>query len=127
MAERRTAGVVLGGLAFIAVVCFWVLPYIILKSTHTLSFKNCSVEFKYYVAVDTADDGYQLAKHKLALCLCNAYSRKKDIEVGKQLIKLYRQHGNSIAPQGDSRGSYNSLDSILKYRTMAFDTVLVSD
>jgi hypothetical protein len=127
MAERRTAGVVLGGLAFIAVICFWVLPYIIFKSTHTLSFKNCSVEFKYYAAVDTADDGYRLAKSKLALCLCNAYPHEKDSTTGKQIMKLHKQYGNSVAPDSTLYYKYNKLDSIVKYRKMAFDTVLALD
>ena len=127
MEERKTVGSVLMALAFIAVICFGVVPYIRLKSTHTLTFKNCSVEFKYYGSPDTTDDGYRYAKGKLGLCLCNAYIRKKDPIIGKQIMELHKQYGNSVAPDSTPHANYNKLDSIVKYRKMAFDTAMLLD
>lgn len=93
MEERKTAAIVLSILALIALFFIVILPYIHLKSTHTLSFKNCSIPFKYIYEIDTTDDGYTIAQNKLGLCLCNAYHKKPAPDISKKIMELYKKYG----------------------------------
>jgi hypothetical protein len=101
---------------------FVIIPYINLKKTYTLSYKTCTVEFKYHYEIDTADDAYHLAQNKLGLCLCNAYLKRPDTATANEIMKMYKKYGRNACPDTINSAKYNNLDSILKYRNIAFDT-----
>jgi hypothetical protein len=126
MEERKTAAIVLSVLALIVVFFTTILPYIRYKSTQTLSYDTCTVHFKYFnKGLD--DDVYRAANNKLALCLCNVYIKKPDTALGNRILSIYRQYGSH---NGNDSLTYNhtkNLDSIIKNKPMAFDTVILVD
>lgn len=127
MEERKTAAIVLSILALVAIFFMVIMPYINLKRTHTLSYKTCSIAFNYVYNTDSLDDGYRTAQNKLALCLCHTYEKQKNVPIARQILKIYKQYGTSVSPDSIHYLKYANLDSILKYRKMAFDTLILFD
>jgi hypothetical protein len=127
MEERKTAAIVLSILGLIFIFFVFILPYINLKKDHELNYKNCKVSFRYAFSIDTTDDGYIAGQHKLGLCLCDSYHIKKDRGIEAQIIKIYSKYGIPISQDKLHNSMYNKLDSIMKYRKKAFDTVIVVD
>ncbi|HEY4324520.1 MAG TPA: hypothetical protein VGN20_11055 [Mucilaginibacter sp.] len=127
MEERKTAAIVLSILAFILIFFTVILPYFKLKSDQTLSFKTCTVHFKYRYSIDTTEDAYTVAQNELALCLCKVYDKKQDIEISKRIMKIFKKYGSPISPDSASFSKYNNLDSVLKYRKVAFDPMIAVD
>lgn len=121
MEERRTAAIVLSVLASIVLIFTVILPYINRKRVHTLSFKTCTVDFKYRYDVDTTDDWYIIAQNDLALCLCRVYTKTQDSAVARQIMKIYKQFGTPISLDKIEYSRYDNLDSILKYKNKAFN------
>ena len=127
MEEKKTAAIVLSILALITIFFFGVLPYINRKRTYTLSYKSCTVHFKYAYQVDTTDDGFVAAQNELALCLCNAYEKKHDTDIARQIMKLNKKYGNYISPDSANHSPYSNIDSVLKYKNTAFNPKIMVD
>jgi hypothetical protein len=127
MEERRTAAIVLSVLTLIIIFFAVILPYIRHKSTQTLSFGTCAVQFKYFDK-GLENDTYRAAKNKLALCLCNVYIKNPDTAVGNQIISIYRQYGGHSASYDSLTYNHTTnLDSIIKNKRTAFDTLITVD
>jgi hypothetical protein len=126
MEERKTAAIVLSILALIAIFFIKILPYIRHKSTQTLSFKTCTVNFKYWDKASDYDN-YRAAKNKLALCLCNVYEKKPDSAIGQQILKIYREYDSHSANDSLTYNNTTNVDSVVKNKTMAFDTLITFD
>jgi hypothetical protein len=126
MEERKTAAIVLSILALIAIFFMVILPYIRHKSTQTLSFKTCTVHFKYWDKAPD-EDTYRAAKNKLALCLCNVYTKMPDTSVSHQIISIYREYGSHYGHDSLTFNQTTNIDSIIKNKRMAFDTLILID
>lgn len=121
MEERKTAAIVLPIVVLILLYFFWYRPYRALHSTHTLSYKTCSVEFNYRYAIDTAEDAYVVAESQLTMCLCSLYIKKPDSIIGNKIMQFYKLHGQNPSPDSIHRKQYDNLDSVLKYSDKAID------
>ena len=110
MEERRTAAWVLGTLSLVVLFFSVVLPAIRFHSTQTISFKNCTVHFKYRNKGLEADT-YRASQNKLGLCLCNSYLQKADTSVANHIIQIYQQYGNHFDYNSTRIG--NHVDSII--------------
>lgn len=126
MEERKTAAIVLSGLALIAIFFIMILPYLRHKSTQTLSLGTCTVHFKYFDK-GLEDDTYRAAKNKLALCLCDVYVKKPDTAVGNQIVTIYRQYESHNGYVSLANNRTISPDSVTEYKKMAFDTLVLVD
>lgn len=127
MEERKTAAIVLGILAVIIIIFTIVIPKIKFKSTQTLSYNNCTIHFRYARETDTSDDGYIAGQDKLGLCLCSVYDKRHDTTISKKIMELYRKYGSPVTLDTNKKADYNNLDSVLKYKHKAFDTVIMED
>ncbi|MDF2430695.1 MAG: hypothetical protein JWP44_326 [Mucilaginibacter sp.] len=122
MEERKTAAIVLGIIGLIVVFFTVILPEIRLRSTQTISFRNCTVHFKYWDK-GLVSDIYRVSQDKLALCLCKGYQQKPDTALGNRIIQIYRQYGSD----NDSTKLYNNVDSIIKHKSEVLDTLITLD
>jgi hypothetical protein len=122
--ERKTAAIVLGIIAVVIIFFTTILPEIRFHSTQTISFKNCTVRFKYWDS-GLVPDIYRASQNKLALCLCNSYQQKRDTAVGNRIIQIYRQYGNHGSY--DSTRVINNVDSIIKHKNDLLDTLVTID
>jgi hypothetical protein len=126
MEERKTAAIVLSVLVLIVIFFTMILPYIRHKGTQTLSFNACTIHFEYFDK-GLEDDTYRAAKNKLALCLCNVYQKKPDTAVANQILGIYRLYGNHNGVDSASYNRTTNLDSIIKNKSMVFDTLVYVD
>jgi len=124
MEERKTAAIVLGIIGLVVIFFTVILPEIRFRSTQTISFKNCTVHFKYWDR-DLVHDIYGVSQNKLALCLCNSYQQMPDTAVGNRIIQIYWQYGNHY--QYDSVRLKNNVDSIIKHKNAVLDTLVLVD
>jgi len=124
MEERRTAAWVLGIIGLGVIFFTVVLPQIRFRSTQTISFKSCTVHFKYWDK-GLVPDIYSASQNKLGLCLCSTYEQKPDTSVGNRIIQIYRQYGNHY--RYDSVRIGNNIDSIIKYKNAVLDTLVLID
>jgi len=124
MEERKTAAWILGIIALVVIFFTVILPEIRFRSTQTLSFKNCTIHFKYDDK-SLASDVYRTSQNKLGLCLCGIYNQKPDTSVGKRIIQIYRQYGNH--DNYDSIRLTNNIDSIIKHKFAVLDTLVLLD
>jgi hypothetical protein len=122
MEERKTAAVVLSILLLIGII----LIYIHNKNKQTLSFNTCTVHVSY-INKGLEGDTYRAAKNKLALCLCNVYIKKPDTAVGKEIMTIYRQYGSHISSDSLTYNHTNNIDSIIRNKSVAFDTLILVD
>ena len=124
MEERKTAAWVLGVIAMIVIFFTVILPEIRIRATQTVSFNKCTVNFEYW-SKDLETDIYNAAQNKLGLCLCQVYKQKPDTSVGNRILQIYRNYGNHN--HGDSVQLYNNIDSIIKYKSVILDTLVLVD
>ena len=126
MSERRWTGVILGTaiLGGIIVYCWNVYN---VDRTHTLSYGGCNIEFKYNYSVDTTDLEYPAANGRLAICLCEKYLNSKDPNIGRRVMLIYQTYGLPLPPDTTYRVTIPPLDTVVKYRKMAFDTLVALD
>jgi hypothetical protein len=123
MEERKVAAIVLSIIALIIIFFTAVLPEIRYRGTQTISFKTCTVRFKYFDKGLIVDAG-RAANNKLALCLCNVYAHKPDTAVANQILRIYKQYGDMDSL---SFGYKYNLDSLLKNKKTVFDTLILVD
>ncbi len=124
MEERKTAAVVLGLIVLGMIFYFFILPAARHKSMQTLSFKSCTIHFKYE-SRDYDSDIYRASQNKLALCLCSVYEKKPDTSVKNKVIKIYKAYHSYTNVDSVEKG--DKIDSILKYKIKAFDTLILVD
>jgi hypothetical protein len=124
MEKRKTAAIVLGIISLVIIFFTVVLPELRFRGTQTLSFKNCTVHFKYE-GPGLVTDIYSASQNKLALCLCNSYQQKPDTVVANRIIKIYQQYGNHYSY--DSVRINNNIDSIIKHKSVVLDTLILID
>ena|ERR1700749_5101585 len=123
MEERKIAAIILSIIALIVIFFTAVLPEIRYRSTQTISFKTCTVRFKYFDKGLIADAG-RAANNKLALCLCDVYAHRPDTVVANQILKIYKEYGDRDSLSFDHK--YN-LDSLIKNKKTVFDTTILVD
>jgi len=123
MEERKTAAIVLSIIALIVIFFAVILPEIRYKSTQTISFKACTVKFKYFDA-GLDYDVNRSANNKLALCLCDIYAHKPDTAVANKILKIYKEYGDRDSL---SFGHKYNLDSLVKNKKTVFDTTIWAD
>jgi hypothetical protein len=126
MDERKWTGVIiciliLGGLLIYSV-SYWNK-----KRLHTLAYKDCKVHFHYYYNVDTTDMAYPIANNKLALCLCQAYIKTKNKGTAGRIMEIYKAYDVPFGIDSSKYGGHPGIDTILKYKTKVFDTVISLD
>jgi hypothetical protein len=121
MEERKTAAVVLGIIALIVVFFVVTLPGIRFRGVHTLSFKSCTVHFKYDHA-GLESDIYRAAQNKLALCLCKVYQQTPDTAIANHIMQNYRQYGAH-----DNLYFHSTIDSVIKHKNEVLDTLILVD
>jgi hypothetical protein len=121
MEERKTAAIVLGIIGLVVIFFTVILPEIRFRSTQTVSFKNCRIQFKYWDK-DYVTDINRVAQNKLALCLCNSYQIKPDTAVANHIIQIYKQFDNY-----DSIRFNYTIDSIIKHKKTVLDTTVSID
>ncbi|MDP9078455.1 MAG: hypothetical protein M3O71_13565 [Bacteroidota bacterium] len=126
MEERKTAAIVLSIIALITIFYTAILPEIRYRSTQTISFKTCSIDFKY-VDKGLVTDVYRAANNKLALCLCGAYQQKHDTAIANRIFKIYREYGSHYGVDSVSNRSNRNIDSIIRNRKAIFDTLILID
>ena len=107
------------------------------NTKESLAYKNCRVQYNHYEKGEsfiypghtiTNEMEYAAAQRKLALCLCNEYIKSKDPEAGKKIYEIYKKgYGNYWQGNDDESGSYNNLDSLIKYKETIFDTTITID
>jgi len=119
MEERKTAAIVLSVIALVIIFFTAILPEIRYRSTQTVSFKSCTVHFNYFDKGMVADAD-RAANNKLALCLCDIYARKPDSAVAGKILKIFKQYDST----GHGKGN---IDSIIKNKKVAFDTLIEMD
>ncbi len=124
MPERKPAAIVLGIIGLAIVFFTVILPEIRFRSTQTISFKTCTVHFKYWDKGLVPDIG-RVSENKLALCLCTLYQKKPDTGVAHRIVQIYQQYGNHI--KEDSGRFHHNIDSIIKHRDEVLDTLLALD
>ena len=127
MEERKTAAIVLPIVALIVIFFTVILPEIRYKSTHTISFKTCTVNFNYFDDAGFDSDVDRVSNNKLALCLCNVYTKKPDTIVGNKIIKICRQYGSHNTDDSIRWDGFKNLDSIIKNEHVVFDTLIYLD
>jgi hypothetical protein len=126
MEERKTAAIVLSIIALIVIFYTAILPEIRYRGAQTISFKSCTVHYKYFDK-GLVPDADRAANNKLALCLCNSYTQKRDTGVAKQILKIYRGYGSHHGSDSISYTHRGNLDSIIKERKTVFDTLISLD
>ena len=126
MEERKTAFIVLSVIALIILFYAAILPEIRYRGSQTISFKTCTVHYKYFDK-GFVDDADRAANNELALCLCNSYAKKRDTAVANQILKIYRKYGSHNGADSISYRHHDNLDSIIKERKTAFDTLILLD
>jgi len=126
MEERKTAAIVLGILALAVVVFTVIIPYINERKTQTLQFRSCTVHFQYHDGYSPDYDIYRAAQSNFALCLCKIY-RHGDTAISNRIIEIYKETGNPIGPDSVYKLKNSGVDTIIKYRSEAFDTLILVD
>jgi hypothetical protein len=126
MEERKTAAIVLCILALAVIVFTVIIPYINHNKTQTIQFKSCTVHFEYHRHLVPDEDFYRAAQNKLALCLCGVY-QPNDKATTNRIIKIYKEFGTPVGPDTSYTIKNSGVDTILKYRRMAFDTLILVD
>ena len=99
--------------------------------TKTIKFRNCKVEYMNYAggkkevyenhSVSNQWE-FESAKRKLALCLCEMYMQKPDVEIKTKILEIYNTEEEY----------YENLkklefDTILKKRKEIFDPTILLD
>jgi hypothetical protein len=125
MEERETAAIVLSVIALVIIFYTAILPEIRFRGTQTLSFKGCTVHFKYFDK-GLVPDADRAANNKLALCLCDVYAQKPDSAVANRILKIYREYGTQNIADSNSY-NHTNLDSLTKNKKLAFDTLILLD
>lgn len=126
MEERKVAAIVLPIVAIIVIFFTVILPEIHHTGIQTLSFKSCTVNFKYSNIISESDIN-RISQNKLALCLCSLYKNKPDTTVANRIIKIYRQYDLLNNTDSLYLNKTPNLDSILKNKAAVFDTTVVID
>jgi hypothetical protein len=70
---------------------------------------------------------YPIANNKLALCLCQAYLTTKDKGPANRIMQIYKAYDIPSGIDNNKYGVHPRIDTIKKYKTKVFDTVLVLD
>ncbi|MET3500609.1 hypothetical protein ABIC45_002200 [Mucilaginibacter rubeus] len=98
------------------------------RSMQTVSFKNCTENYYYSTQWPGMEgDEDHAAKGRLARCLCQSYLQKPDTAISRKIMEIYNSDGRRILFNTSHNKNYNKLDSIIKYRKMAFDTLALYD
>ena len=126
MEERKTAAIVLGIIALVVIIFTVIMPYINERKTQTLQFRSCTVHFKYHDGYSPNYDIYRVAQSNFALCLCKIY-QPGDTAISDRIIKIYKETGNPIGPDTVYKLKNSGVDNIIKYRSKAFDTLILVD
>lgn len=121
MEERKTAAIVLPIIALI--ILFFTVIFPEIRKPKTISFKACTVKFKYFDA-GLDYDVNRSANNKLALCLCDIYAHKPDTAVANKILKIYKEYGDRDSL---SFGHKYNLDSLVKNKKTVFDTTIWAD
>jgi hypothetical protein len=120
--------------AIISVVLSFYFLFTNRATTELLSFKDCKISYHQYSKGEielyaghfwTNEMEHEQALRRLGFCLCKYYMQSKDTSVSKKIIELYERKYDYF-PSYTKQGR-KPIDSILKYKEIVFDTVLLID
>lgn len=104
------------------------------ETSKTLSFKDCKIDYRQYSKGEielyeghfmTNEMEHEQALRRLGFCLCKYYVQTKDTSAREKIIELYKRKYNYF-PSYTKQGR-QPIDSIVKYKELVFDTVLLID
>jgi hypothetical protein len=132
MQDKKTLYIVCGSITLVAfALCFLFSNR---ETTKTLSFKKCKIDYHQYSKGEielypghfmTNEMEHEEALRRLGFCLCKYYAKTKDTSVSEKIIELYKRKYNWF-PSYTKQGR-QPVDSIVKYKELIFDTVLLID
>jgi hypothetical protein len=104
------------------------------ETTKFLSFKECKIDYHQYSKGEielyeghfmTNEMEHEQALRRLGFCLCKYYMQTKDTSVNDKIIELYKRKYNYFPSY--TKQERQPVDSIVKYKEIVFDTVLLID
>ena len=99
--------------------------------TKTITFRDCKVEYMSYGSGQKEVDEYnsisnqwefESAKRQLALCLCEKYLEKPDVEIKAKILEIYNTEEEYYENPKNLE-----FDTILKKRKEIFDPTILLD
>jgi len=101
--------------------------------TKTMSFKGCEVKYQSYGSGEkklyeghsiSNELEFESAKRQLALCLCEKYFKKPDVEIKSKILEIYNAKEKYF---GNDYPKNIAFDTILKKRAEIFNPTILID